>query len=414
VKRKHVLLAAGAVLVTAVAVSVRPNDAAATRAYVQAVVRRDLESVVSGTGDINPRLKVNISAHVVGKIRTLYFAEGDHVKKGERLVDLEKDNYVAQKDRMVAELSSRKFDLVRASATLKHGESQLRRILELREQGIQSQEVLEQAQFECQAARATLGSAQEGVRQAEASLRQAKDDLSKTTLVSPIDGTVVQLAAREGEVVVTGTMNNPASVIAVVADLAEILVEADVSETEVVQIRPAQNVRVHIDAAGSREYVGHVMEIGNSAVLHLPGGLRYFRVKISLDNANSGLRPGMSASIDIVTEFVSDALTVPIQSIIERNAEPADGRTSAPRRKDSDRGASEKYVFVLAGGEVHMRSVRTGASSATDVVVTSGLSERDRIVTGPFRILKQLQDGGRVISTKEADRRDGIAAAEAP
>jgi HlyD family secretion protein len=268
----------------------------------------------------------------------------------------------------------------------------------MREQGIQAQELFDRARLELDNARAAYQSSEEGVRQAQAGQLQAETDLSHTTLLSPIDGKVVQLNAREGEVVVTGTMNNPGSVIAVIADLSEILVEAEVNETEVVGIRAAQPAKVHVDAVTDKDYHGHVTEIGSSAAMRQSGGtgVRYFKVKVSLDDPDERLRPGMTSQVSIVTSSVGNAIAVPIQCVVERV--PGAKRDE----EETENLPKKKYVFVARDGKVKQSEVTTGISDATRVVLTSGVKAGDPIVTGPFRTLKKLRDGDAVQIVKES------------
>ncbi|MGZ8796327.1 MAG: efflux RND transporter periplasmic adaptor subunit, partial [Thermoanaerobaculia bacterium] len=229
-------------------------------------------------------------------------------------------------------------------------------------------------------------------------LKQLETDLSRTTIVSPIDGKVVQLNAHEGEVVVTGTMNNPGSIIAVIADLSSILVEAEVGETEVVGIRIGQPARVKVDAVANKEYLGHVAEIGSSAAVRqgAGAGIRYFKVKVAIDDPDDRLRPGMTSQVAIVTSTVGNAVAVPIQAVVDR----VPGSKKNPDEEDEDT-PKKKYVLVAKNGKVKLVEVTTGISDATQVAIVSGVKSGDPVVTGPFRTLKKLKDGDSVIITKE-------------
>lgn len=396
---KRWLAIGGAAVVVAIVIvaSIRSGGPKGEKVYAEAASRRTIESVVTAPGQIDPKVKVNISAHIVGKIEKLYFNEGDTVRRGQKLVELEKPLYIAQRDRLSAELASRRVEVVRARAAMKTAEAQYQRAQSLSRQGIQAQELFDQARLAYDNARAAVGSAVQGVHQAEAGLRQAAEDLSRTTIVSPLDGKVVQLNAREGEVVVTGTMNNPGSVIAVIADLSEILVEAEVGETEVVSVRLQQTAKIKVDAIPDREYHGQVVEIGSSAAVRqgAGAGIRYFKVKVSIDDADDRLRPGMTSQVSIVTSSAPNALAVPIQSVVERvpGAAPDDAA-------DSDK-PKKKYVFLAVDGKASQVEVQTGISDATHVVIASGVKEGDRLITGPFRTLKKLKDGAAVVETKE-------------
>src|SRR5256885_1121806 len=286
--KKKILIVSGAIVLIAVIIfaSVKGGGSKGEKVYVEQVKPRTIQAIVTATGEVDPKVKVNISAHIVGKIERLYFKEGDMVRKGQKLVDLEKFAYQAQYDRARAALSNSNIEVTRAKSAMATADAAYKRAVNLERQGIQAQELFDRSRQEFQNAQAGYGSAQEGVAQAQALLQQARTDLDRTTIVSPIDGKAVQLNAHEGEVVVTGTMNNAASVIAVIADLSEILVEAEVGETEVTGIKVGQKAKVHIDAVPDKEYDGHVAEIGSSAAVRQTSGtgLRYFKGKVQIDH----------------------------------------------------------------------------------------------------------------------------------
>jgi HlyD family secretion protein len=392
VKRGLIFGGAALILLLIVVASARSGGPKGEKVYVEPAKVRRVESVVNATGEVDPRVKVNISAHTVGKIERLYFKEGDLVKRGQKLVDLEKPNYIAQRDRVSAELRNRTIEVNRARLALKNAELNYRRAESLRTQGIQAQELFDRAQLELENARAAVASAEEGVRQAQATLVQAGEDLSRTTIVSPIDGKVVAANAHEGEVVITGTMNNPGSVIAVIADLSEILVNAEVGETEVVGIRVGQPVKIKVDAVPDQEYRGRVVEIGSSAAIkqQAGSGIRYFNVKAAIDDPDERLRPGMTSQVSIVTSTAASNIAVPIQSVVERTPKGAD--EDAPKKK---------YVYLANGKKARQVEVTTGISDATHVTVLSGIKTGDAVITGPFRTLKNLSDGETIYVGKE-------------
>ena len=397
--KKKILIVAGAVILIAVIVvaSIKGGGTKGEKVYVEPVKPRNIQAVVTAPGEVDPKVKVNISAHIVGKIERLYFQEGDMVRKGQKLVELEKFAYQAQYDRARAALSNSNIEVIRAKSAMATADAAYKRAVNLERQGIQAQELFDRSRQDYQNAQAAYGSAEEGVRQAQALLQQARTDLDRTTIVSPIDGKAVELNAHEGEVVVTGTMNNAASVIAVIADLSEILVEAEVAETEVTGIRVGQKAKVHVDAVQDKEYDGHVVEIGSSAAIRQTGGtgLRYFKVKVQFDNPDERLRPGMTSQVSIITTTAPSALSVPIQSVVERTSKK-------PPSDDEDESAPKhKYVFVVKDGKAVMSEVKTGVSDATHVSIESGVKGTDQVVTGPFRLLKKLKDGDKVEVTKE-------------
>jgi HlyD family secretion protein len=403
--KKKIIIASAAVILIAVIViaSVRGGGPKGEKVYVETVKPRDIAAVVTAPGQIDPRVKVNISAHIVGKIERLYFKEGDMVRKGQKLVDLEKFAYQAQYDRARAEVANRRIEVTRARAALANADTAYKRAVSLERQGIQAQELFDRTRLEQQNAQAGYASAEEGVRQAEALLQQARTDLERTTIVSPIDGKAVQLSAQEGEVVVTGTMNNPGSVIAVIADLSEILVEAEVGETEVTGIRVGQTAKVHVDAVTDKEYAGHVSEIGSSAAVRQTAGtgLRYFKVKVAIADPDDRLRPGMTSQVSITTSTAGATLSVPIQSVVERVPPSLAKKKSGDEDEEDDNTPKRKYVFLVKDGKAAMTEVKTGVSDATHVAIVSGLGPKDQVVTGPFRTLKKLKDGANVAIEKE-------------
>lgn len=404
---KRGLIAAAAVIVIGAIVffSIRGGKKKGEKVYAEAVKMRDIQAVVVAPGEIDPKVKVSIGAHIVGKIEHLYFKEGDQVRKGQKLVDLERTAYQAQYDRARAELSNRRVEVIRARAALATSEAAYGRAVSLQRQGISAQELFDRSRLDHDNAQAGLGSAQAGVQQAEALLAQAVTDLARTTIVSPIDGKAVQLNAHEGEVVVTGTMNNPASVIAVIADLSEILAVADVGETEVTGIRLGEKTKIKVDAIPEKEYEGHVVEIGSSAAIRQNGGsgMRYFKVKVSIDNPDDRLRPGMTSQVSIITSTSGSALSLPIQSVVERV--PPSLAKAKPDEEEDENAPKRKYALVVKDGKAKLVEVKTGVSDTTHVSIVSGLKVGDVVVTGPFRVLKKLRDGDAVEVTKDEPKK---------
>ena len=397
---KRWLIIGGALVLVAVIVfaSIKSGGEKGEKVYVEPAATRTIEALVTAPGEIDPKIKVNISAHLVGKIERLYFVEGDVVKRGQKLVDLERFQYVANRDRLSAELASRRVEVQRARAALATAEASYNRAQNLARQGIQAQELFDQSRLAYENARAGVSSAEQGVQQVQAGLRSASTDVERTTILSPIDGKVVQLNAHEGEVVVTGTMNNPGSVIAVIADLSQILVEAEVGETEVVGVKVGQPAKIKVDAVPNKDYHGHVVEIGSSAAVRqgAGAGIRYFKVKVAIDDADEPLRSGMTSQVSIVTNTSPNTVAVPIQAVVDRAADSKNGDEA----NDDDK-PKKKYVFLAKDGKAKEVEVTTGISDSTHVAIASGVKTGDSVITGPFRILKKLKDGAAIEVTKE-------------
>lgn len=372
------------------------------KVYATTAETGEIESVVSATGAIDPKVKLNISAHVIGKIEKLYFNEGDWVEKGQKLVELERVAIEAVRDRTSAQLRNAQIEVRRAQVNLDQRKLELDRARQLHNEGVLTEEAYERTRLDYENAAAAVASANEGVRQAQAALGSAQDDLNRTTLVAPITGRVVSLNAQEGEVVVTGTMNNPGSVIATIADLSDILVEALVSETEVVDVSLGQRARVEVDAIRDHTYEGQVVEIGSSAAASAAAGagLRFFKVKVLLNEQDDRLRPGMTANVEIVTNSVSGSIRIPVQSVVER------GPSGAPIASGSQTEERTSMVPVVVEGVIELKKVETGISDATHVQIVSGLDPGDLVVTGPFRTLRTLRSGDRVVVTAESADED--------
>lgn len=392
--RKIVGIVVGVVVLGAlVAVSLRSGGRKeATRVYVETVGRRDLTHAVKAAGQIQARVTVNISAHVVGKIEKLMVEEGDRIDSGQPFLQLEREIYVAARDDARARLAMAVTEKKQAEVALADQEIKLARARKLVDDQISSRETLEAAELAHTSARLRIDSADEGVNQARAMLEKADDDLKKTTIFSPISGRVVTLNAKEGEVVVSGTMNNPASVIGTIADLSEILVEIDVDETDVVHVREGQSARVEVDALPDVEYRGRVVEVGSSgfAKAQQPD-VQLFRVKVLLEQPDERLRPGMSARATIEVETRSGVLVVPLQCVVERPPLGDDGKVESPA--SGSKAEELPALFVVDAGKARQRTVVTGISDATHVEIVSGVTEGDRVVTGPYRSLKKLEEG---------------------
>ncbi|HEV7486763.1 MAG TPA: efflux RND transporter periplasmic adaptor subunit [Thermoanaerobaculia bacterium] len=404
---KKILIIIAAVVLVGVIIfaSVRGGGTKGEPVYVEPVTQRNIQAIVTAPGEVNPKVKVNISAYIIAKIDKLYFNEGDAVKKGQRLVDLERTAYQAAYARAASAVSNSRIEVARAKTNVATMELAYKRAMNLKQQGIQAQELFDQARQNHDNAVAAYDSANQGVAQAQALLQQAQNDLDHTTILSPMNGRAVQVNAHEGEVVIPGTMNNPGSVIAVIADLSEILVEADVGETEITGIRLNESSKVHVDAIPDKEYEGHVAEIGSSAALKqgTGAGMRYFKVKVQFDDADERLRPGMTAQVSIITTTSGSALSVPIQSVVER-VPPSLAKSKSGTEDEDENAPKSKYVFIVKDGKVKMTEVKTGVSDTTHVALVSGVSKNDNIVTGPFRTLKKLKDGDSVEVTKEESK----------
>ncbi len=412
-KRALIGIGVAAVLALVVFFSIRSaRTEKGVKVYAEAATRSGITQVVKASGEIQPRLSVDISAHVVAKIEKLYVDEGDRIQAGKKFLELEKDTYQASVESWRAQVRQAATGVHQAEVSLADAEVKLQRMHHLAEEGIATTEQLEAAELTKTSAGLTLEAQHDALRNAKANLSKAEDDLAKTTIYAPITGRVVQLNAHEGEVVVSGLMNNPATKIATVADLSEILAELDVDENEIVDVHLDQQVTVTVDAVSGKTYRGRVIEVGNSGYSKAgQGDVTFFKVKVLLDEADPALRPGMSVRAEIQVATHPDALVVPVQAVLERppaeSEKPAAGEAAQAGAEKPAAAGSEtpvQVLFVVAGGKAERRRVTTGLSSVTQVEITSGLEAGEQVVTGPFRTLRDLEDGAavRIDATKGA------------
>ena len=407
---KKVIIGIGIALVLAAIVfaSVRSRGGEkGTEVYAEPVKKRDVAQIVKSSGELEPRVKVNISAHVIGKIEKLYVEEGDLIQRGQPFLRLEQQAYIAQRDQWAAQLQSARTSVQQAQVSLADARNKLNRAQRLQNEAIFSREQLEAAQLAETSAELRLQESRESVHQVQATLTQAQDDLSKTTIYAPLTGRVITLNAKEGEVVVSGTMNNPGSVIGTIADMAEILATVDVDETEIVSVRVGQTAVLKVDAIPGKEYHGRVVEVGSSGFNRAnQPDVTFFKVKILLDDPDADLRDRMSVRAEIHTTSHPGALVVPIQAVVERPEKPAG--------KDGDeeggKGREIKVVYIFEDGKARQQRVETGISDETHVELRSGVKPGQQVVTGPYRTLRDLKDGDAVRISKtseEEDRKSG-------
>jgi HlyD family secretion protein len=409
---KKVLIGIGvtAVLAAIVFASIRGRGGdKGVKVYAEPVAQRTVAQVVKSSGELQPRIQVNISAHVIGKIERLFVEEGDSISRGQPFLRLEQQAYIAQRDQLAAQLASARTSVRQAEISLADSRLKLDRAMRLQSEGIASREQLEAAQLAENSAQLRLEEAREAVHQMRAGLEKTQDDLSKTTVYAPLTGRVIALNAKEGEVVISGTMNNPGSVIATIADMAEILAEVDVDETEIVNVQVGQDVVLKVDALPGREYRGKVVEIGSSGYNRAAQpDVTFFKVKISLENPGSELRAKMSVRAEIKTAANESTLAVPIQAVVEREpVEAADKEKAAAASSSSGGGGGKdeevKVVFTIENGKAVQRPVTTGLSDETHVELLSGVKTGEQVITGPYRILRDLEHGDAVQITQATD-----------
>jgi HlyD family secretion protein len=397
-KKALIVIGALALLAVIVWASLRDTGPRGTEVEVQAAELRTISSRVKATGEITPEKRVAISAKVVGEIISLPVVEGQEVQAGQLLLEIERDLYEAARNQARAGVRQAEVSVRRQEVQLADARRNMRRTRELIADGLVSQEALDAAQLALDTAMVEIEAQEHSVDQYRSALQRTEDDLARTTIRSPMDGTLIQLNAEQGETVVPGSTNLPGSVIMTIADMSVLLAEVEVSEVDVVNVALGQEAEVKVDALGTEPQKGHVVEIATSGRRDPTQGTIRFRVKVALDEPDPSLRPAMTAKVDILTATSEDTITVPIQAVVKRTlndeGEEVKG-TAAKGIEESD------VVFVIADGEAAIRTVETGVSDDLSVEITGGLTDGEEVIIGPYRTLKNLHAGDAVKTEEE-------------
>ncbi len=406
---KRVLIGIGAAVVLALIVwaSLRDSRPRGAEVEVRTAERRTLSSRVKATGEITPEKKVEISAKVVGEIIGLPVVEGQEVRAGQLLVEIERDLYEAARDQARAALRQAQVSVRRQEVQLADAERNLRRVKELHAQDLVSQEVLDAAQLAVDTAEVEIEAQQHAVEQYRSALERTEDDLARTSIRSPMDGIVIQLNAEQGETVVPGSTNLPGSVIMTVADMSTLLAEVEVSEVDVVDVALGQQAEVNVDALGSEPQSGRVVEIATSGRRDPAQGTIRFSVEVALDDPDPALRPAMTAKVDILTATREEALGVPIQAVVKRTLGDDGDEVQGTEAKGLD---ESDVVYLIEDGEAVVRAVTTGVADELFVEVTQGLDDGEQVIVGPYRTLKDLHAGDpvRVAEEEEDESEDTV------
>ena len=370
------------------------------------VEKRTITQTVAATGKINPEFKVVINPEVTGEIIELPVKEGDLVKKGQLLIRIKGDQYVAQNERLEANLQSAKANLKMREAELTKVELDYNRVKELHTKGLASDSELESARSNFLSTKASYQVAEANVAQSEASLKEIMDQISKTGIRSPMDGVVTKLNVELGERVF-GAGFSMGSDIMTISDLRNIEAVVEVDENDVVLVSIGDTATIKVDAFKDQEFIGLVSEIGNSANttgLGTQNEVVNFEVKIKLIDPKNTLRPGMSCTSEIQTETISNVLSVPIQSVTTRNDGPKDGEQMSGEGGDDFQQVKEvkkekitksnEVVFLIKNGKAKMVEVETGLSDDNYISILKGLEGGENVVSGSYKaISRELNDG---------------------
>lgn len=433
-KKKIVLITITVFIVIAVVVAMNlgGNGNEAVEVQTAKVMRNKIVQTVTATGKIQPKTQVKISADVAGKITHLDVKEGDWVERGQFLVELDRERYEAMVESAEANLRSIEANAQLAKENMLKVEKDYKRTNELFEKNLESQAVLDQIHAQVEVEKARYKSVLEQVEQAKASLKQARDDLSKTTIYAPMAGTISELNKEVGEIALGSQFQE--DVIMVVSNLSGMEALVDVDENDIVSVSIGDTARIEVDALPDIVLSGVVTEIANSAKISAEGSANQkteFEVKISIDgqaeatqknnisitknaevkytNVTADLRPGMTSTSEIITDTRDNALSVPIQSVAVRTADQLKRKEPQPSGDTAiadeapaqefipDKDGFVEIVWVIEDGTANARQVKTGIQSETHIEIVEGLSEEETIVIGNYRaIAKDLQNGSKV------------------
>jgi HlyD family secretion protein len=403
--KKRIIWAATAVLLVVAAALVmasRSRGPKGVEVQTAKASRQEIVQKVSATGRIQPRTQIKISADVSAKIKRLGVVEGQHVEKGALLVELDRERYLAAVESAEANVRSAEANATLAGQNSAQAEREFTRAQGMLEQNLLSQADFDAKQTASQVEGARHKSALEVVAQAKAALKQARDDLSKTTIYAPMSGTVSALNKEVGEIALGSQFQ--ADVIMVIADLREMEAQVNVDENDIVSIQRGQAAEVQTDALLTTALKGSVSDISSSANTAASGTSEQkteFEIKIGIAHPPQTLRPGMTATADIVTKTNASALSVPIQCValrtVDQLVQKGEKRKDAEKRFKADHDGFVEVVFCIENGKAVAHQVKTGIQSDERIEILEGLKEGDEVVSGSYRAISKDLDNGSLV-----------------
>jgi HlyD family secretion protein len=408
--KRWVFLGVGVLIVAAIVLIIRQGPKPVPITTEKAAIR-DLTQLVSATGKIRPKVEVKISPEVAGEIIEMPVVVGQKVKKGDLLVKIKPDNYIAAVKQTEAALSAAQAASLQIKAQMLNDELDLRRAKDLYAKKLMSEADYKAADTKSQVSASSYEASIHQIDVAKSNLDSNKELLAKCQIFSPIDGAISVLSSEIGErVVATGSFAG--TEVMRVADLGTMEARVDVNENDVVNVEVGEPVRIRVDAYNGKELKGTVRQIASTATVKSEGTqqeVTNFEVRITVDNPDVELRPGMSASVDVETQTVKHVVSVPIQSVTIRSKEGGKTAEQLKENRQRDMGISEteadkqvrrelqRVVFVKEGQKVRMVPVTTGISDNNYVEIRSGIKDGDDVVSGSYTaISKELKDGKQV------------------
>ena len=413
----------GGVVVIAVAalayVSANKSKSKAVEVRTEQVESRDLVASVTASGQIQPRTKVNVSADVTGKIVRLAVKEGDMVKKGQFLLQIDPEQVTAALQRAEAGLASSKAQEAQSRANLLQAQRNYDRQLQIKKQSpeLVSVEQVEQLKTQTEVSTALLEAAGFSVAQSIASVRDARQALTRTTIVAPMSGKITRLVVQEGETAIMGTLNKDAATLLTISDMSVLETKVKVDETDVARIAKGDSAIIQIDAFPDTTFIGRVVEISNSSVSKTAAGGASgdqaidYEVKVQLLNPPTDTRPDFSATAKIVTASRAKVLSIPIIALTVRENEKLPNADTAvtvgrgqPAKEVGKRDVEGVFV-VGTDNKVTFRPVKVGIAGERHFEVLEGLKVGETIVAGTYQAIRELKDGALIKTAKPDDKK---------
>ncbi len=426
-KRYFIFIAVAAIVAILVIVNLRARERRALAVQTEAVARRDLTMVISASGSVRPKRKVDISASSIGKVTRVAVKEGEVVRKGQFLLQIDPVELETTVARITAMLEAARANEKQALAQAEQAKNDYERSKTLLEGGHRTAQEVEVSKTNWDIATARLEAVRQEISQYRANLESAQHSLKEVTIVAPMSGVVTRRNVEEGEIAIMGTLNNLGTVLLTIADLSTIETEIEVDETEVTHMRIGDRAKVTLDAFPDTSFTGEVTEIGNSPIVSGASAAQQgvdFKVVVTIDGSIPNVRPGLSADAEITVAEAKGALSIPIQSLTARRkrdlkgagaadstgkadradtaaaAAGADSAAASPAGADTSKSNADETevegVFVVTNSRAEFRPVKVGISSQKHFEVTAGLEEGDKVVSGNFKAIRELKDGQRV------------------
>ena len=430
-KKKLLLIVGGAVVVIAIVIANLTMDTTnAITVQAEAAELQDITELVSASGRIQPRTKVDITSEINGEIVGLYVKEGDRVETGSLLIVLDTVQISTDVDQARYSVSEIKARLAGAKASLDKAKDDFDRQKRLHESNLASETEFDNANYAYLNAKSTYEAYASQTDQAQSRYEKQLDYLSKAKIVAPMNGIITYLDAEVGEIAAAQTAFTQGKTLMTISDLTIFEVEVEVDETEINKIDLNQECSIEVDAFPDTTFPGEVIEIGNTAVLSAMGTENQttnFKVTVVFADPNVKIRPGMSATVDITTSRRDDALTIPYSAVVMRAynmdsldaarkgitdtgggvlAAESDSLTEPDSKNGNEEREDLKGVFIVKEGKVEFVTIETGIADKRSIEVTQGISKGDSVISGPYSVLRTIKDGDAVELDKKSSKKE--------